>query len=401
MKLSLCAIALNEEESLPQCLNSVNNVVDEMVVLDTGSSDRTVEVAQSLGASVYPFEWCNDFAAARNEALKYVRGEWVLVLDADEVLNPEVVPQVQQAIAQENYLVVNLVRQEIGAAQSPYSLTSRLFRKHPELKFSHPYHAMVDDSAIALIQKEPHWQIVSLSPIAIFHYGYQPDTIAAKGKFKRAREVMEAFLATHPEDAYTGNKLGALYLQEGRIQEGIQLLENAAASQTIDAPILFELHYHLGNGYTRLSDPNQAAQHYQEALKQPILPQLKLGAYNNLGSLLQAAGEFELAEKIYQEALKIDSSFAIAHYNLGMTYKAQGNFKDAIAAYEQAIQLNPHYAPAYQNLGVVWLKCGQIPKSMEAFGRAIALYQTQNPQEAQRLRQKLKAMGFSNFRFWI
>lgn len=399
MKLSLCAIALNEEESLPQCLNSVKDVVDEMVVLDTGSSDRTVEVARELGARVDSFEWCNDFAAARNEALKHVRGEWVLVLDADEVLNPEIIPQIEEAIANENYLVVNLLRQEVGAAQSPYSLTSRLFRKHPELQFSHPYHAMVDDAAIALMQKEPHWQVVSLSPIAIFHYGYDPETIAAKSKFKRAREVMEAFLETHPEDVYTCNKLGALYLQEGRIQKGIELLENALASNAIDAPILFELHYHLGNGYTRLSDPNKAAQHYQKAIQQPILPQLKLGAYNNLGSLLQAAEEFTLAEKIYQEALKIDPSFAIAHYNLGMTYKAQGNFKGAIAAYEQALQLNPNYAPAHQNLGVVWLKCGQIPQSMEAFGRAIVLYQNQNPQEGKRLRQKLKAMGFSDFGF--
>ncbi|NEQ17165.1 MAG: glycosyltransferase family 2 protein, partial [Moorea sp. SIO3E2] len=76
-------IVKDEEESLPQCLSSVKDVVDEMVVLDTGSTDRTIEVAQSYGARVYQFEWCNDFAAARNQALKYVQGEWVLVLDAD------------------------------------------------------------------------------------------------------------------------------------------------------------------------------------------------------------------------------------------------------------------------------------------------------------------------------
>lgn len=270
MKLSLCAIALDEEESLPRCLNSVRDVVDEMVVLDTGSRDRTVEVAREKGARVYSFQWGNDFAVARNEALKYVRGEWVLVLDADEVLNPQVIPQLKEAIANDDYLLINLVRQEVGATQSPYSLTSRLFRNRPELRFSHPYHAMVDDSAVGLIEKEPHWKIVSLPSIAIFHYGYQPDTIAAKSKFKRARESMEAFLATHPNDVYTQNKLGALYLQEGRYSDGIQLLENTLTKKRIDAPVLFEIHYHLGNGYARLSDPNQAVRHYQERSRNPF-----------------------------------------------------------------------------------------------------------------------------------
>jgi glycosyltransferase involved in cell wall biosynthesis len=73
MKLSLCAIAKNEEATLPKCLSSVKGVVDEIVLLDTGSSDRTIEVAQNFGAKVYNYQWCNDFSAARNEALKYVQ----------------------------------------------------------------------------------------------------------------------------------------------------------------------------------------------------------------------------------------------------------------------------------------------------------------------------------------
>ncbi len=144
MKLSLCAIALDEEVALPQCLSSVTGVVDEIVLLDTGSSDRTKEIAQSFGAKVYDYKWCNDFSAARNEALKYVEGDWVLVLDADEVLVPEIVPSLQQAINNETYLLINLLRCEVGATSSPYSLVSRLFRRHPDIYFSRPYHALVD-----------------------------------------------------------------------------------------------------------------------------------------------------------------------------------------------------------------------------------------------------------------
>ena len=138
MDLSLCMIVKNEEASLPQTLNSVKAIVDEMIVLDTGSTDGTVEVAKALGAEVYHFGWCNDFAVARNEALKYVRGKWVLVLDADEVLTPEIVPQIEEAIKNERYLVINLIRYEVGATQCPYSLVSRLFRNHPEVNFSRP-----------------------------------------------------------------------------------------------------------------------------------------------------------------------------------------------------------------------------------------------------------------------
>ena len=79
-------IVKNEEHFLPNCLASVIGVVDEIVVLDTGSTDRTCEIAISAGARLEHFEWCDDFAAARNAAVSYATGDWVLVLDADEVL---------------------------------------------------------------------------------------------------------------------------------------------------------------------------------------------------------------------------------------------------------------------------------------------------------------------------
>jgi len=392
-KISFCAIVKNEEKSLPQCLETVRNLVDEMIVLDTGSTDKTVEIASEMGAKVYHFAWCDNFATARNEALKYVQGDWILVLDADERLTPDGVSQIKDAIANPQTLAINLVRYEVGAAQSPYSLVSRLFRNHPDLQFSRPYHASIDDSAIALIKKEPHWQITSISPIAILHYGYQPGEIAAKDKLNRARKAMESFLATNPQDAYVCSKLGALYLQENRIEEGFELLQQGLEFCQDEPLLQFELHYHFANAYARKGDANEAAKQYQAALKQPILPKLKLGAYNNLGSLLQNSGELNLSERMYREALKIDPKFAIAHYNLGMIYKNKGQYQDAIAFYQKALKFDANYAPAHQNLGVLWFKLGDIPNSIEAFKDAIALYQESNPPEAQRLTESLKEMG--------
>jgi tetratricopeptide (TPR) repeat protein len=395
MDLSLCMIVKNEQASLPQTLNSVKAIVDEMIVLDTGSTDRTVEVAKEHGAEVYHFQWCDDFAMARNEALKYVRGKWVLVLDADEVLTPEILPQIKEAIKNDRYLVINLIRYEVGATQCPYSLVSRLFRNHPEVSFSRPYHAMVDDSVELLLRREPDWQVVSLASVAMRHYGYQEGAIASLDKYNRARTAMEGYLATHPHDPYVCSKLGALYVQINQVDQGRELLQRGLDAHPVEPGLLFELNYHLGNLQTRLEDLEAAARHYQTAILQPILPQLKLSAYHNLGNLLLSVGDFTTAKLAYETTLQLDPGLAVAHNNLGMTLKALGELEKAIASYQQAIALKPDYADAYQNLGVVWLKVGKVPESLSAFQKAIALHTAQNNQiEAQRLRQGLQEMGF-------
>ncbi|MBD2387297.1 glycosyltransferase [Cylindrospermum sp. FACHB-282] len=393
MSLSLCMIVKNEEAALPKCLSSVRNVVDEIVVLDTGSSDRTSEVAKGYGAKVYDFQWCNDFSAARNEALKYVTGDWILVLDADEMLKPEIVPALQEAISSEEYLLINLVRQEVGAEQSPYSMVSRLFRHHPDIRFERPYHALVDDSVAAILRQELHWQVGYLPGVAILHSGYQKKAIAQFNKFAKAQATMEEFLATHPHDPYVCSKLGALYVESGKIAQGMDLLTRGIAVAEENYEILYELHYHLGIAYSHLQNSPEAIFQYQAAIKLPIYPMLKLGAYNNLGNLLKASGDFNGAKTAYETALKIDPNFIAGHYNLGMIFKALGLFTDAIASYQKAIRLNPNYAEAYQNLGVVQLKVGNIKASLTAFGNAIAIHKQHNPKEAERLRQGLREMG--------
>ena len=395
MQISLCMILKNEERNLPQCLSSVENFVDEMVVLDTGSIDRTVEIAESFGAKVFRFEWGNDFSAARNECLKFAQGEWIFVLDADEALVPEIVPVLQEAIEQENYLVFNLIRQEVGAAQSPYSLISRLFRRHPEIWFTRPYHAMIDDQVMSLLQREPNWKIGSISEVAILHEGYQAEIISGRDKVNRARSTMEGFLATHPTDPYVCSKLGALYVQVGETAKGIELLERGL-NTVEDAATTYELHYHLGSVCVELNAIEKAVEHYQQAIQQPILPRLKLGAINNLGSVLKDYGDFQNAQNLYQQALEIDPTFAIAHCNLGATLKAMGQFTTAIEHYRTAIALNSNYAEAYQNLGVALLKVGQVSESLAAFKSAIALHQQQNPLESERLQQGLREMGLWN-----
>ena len=101
MSLSLAMIVKNEAAHLGHCLDSVQGLVDEIVVVDTGSSDDTVAVARARGAQVTRFDWIGDFSAARNASLAQVTGDWVLVLDADEAIDPVDFPRIRQACAQE------------------------------------------------------------------------------------------------------------------------------------------------------------------------------------------------------------------------------------------------------------------------------------------------------------
>ncbi|BAZ83919.1 family 2 glycosyl transferase [Dolichospermum compactum NIES-806] len=415
-------IVKNEEITLPKCLGSVNNFVDEIVILDTGSTDKTPQIAQQFGAKVHHFTWDNNFSSARNEALKYVTGDWILVLDADESLTSEIIPLLQSVISKEEYLVINLVRQEVGSTQSPYSLVSRLFRNHPDIYFDRPYHALIDDSVTAILTQEPHWQIGYLPGVAILHTGYQKAVINEQNKYAKAAAAMEEFFASHPNDAYVCSKLGALYMQMGKIDAGMELLNRGLNQlignqvneekktlnkfkhsqsqefavdfdEDINYDILYELHYHLGIAYTNLQNLSPAISHYQAAVKLPIYPLLKLGGYNNLGNLLKNVGDLPEAKIAYETAIKIDPNFVTGYYNLGMVCKAMGLFSEAIDAYNNAINLNPDYAEAYQNLGVVLLKIGDVSGSLEAFEYAISLHELYNPEEAKRLYQGLKEMG--------
>ncbi len=395
MSLSLCMIVKDEAANLPRCLDSVQGLVDEMVILDTGSSDETIAIATQYGARVDRGEWQHDFAAARNQTLERATGDWILVLDADESLVPEAIPAIQAAMGNENHVLVNLVRQEVGAVQSPYSLVSRLFRRRSDLRFQRAYHELIDDSVMALVQREPHWQVITLSPVAIRHWGYQPGTIAERQKRDRARTMLEKALAQQPDDAYLCSKLGALYLDSGQVEKGLVLLHRGLKANPTEAGVLYDLHYHLGIAYSRVNQLQAAIGHYQQATQQPILALLKLAAYNNWGSVLKEQGDLAGAEAAYQTVLQLDPNFALGYYNLGLTLRAQGRLQGAVAAYQQALRLNPHHAEAYQNMGVVLLKLGSIPASLNAFRRAIALHQQQgNAAEADRLRQGLAEMGW-------
>jgi tetratricopeptide (TPR) repeat protein len=387
-------IVKNEAANLSRCLESVVDIVDEMILVDTGSTDETIAVAQSFAAQIYLYDWQDDFAAARNYGLQYVQSDWVLVLDADEILVRGIIPQLQRVMQQPDTLAVTLLRQEVGAQQSPYSLLCRLFRHHPQILFQRPYHEVIDDSVLAIQAQDPTWQVAYLPEVAIEHFGYQRDAIATRNKHQRARQIMAAALAQDPEDVYLCSKLGALYGEMGEVEKGLALLQRGLRLKPTEAAIVYELHYHLGHTYTYLGQLQLALQHYQQAVNQDLPDCLKIGAYNNWANLLKELGHLNQACQVYRHLIACQPDLALGYYNLGLTLREQGDLGGAIAAYQQALEKQPDYADAYQNLGVAFFKQGNLQASQRAFAQAIALHlQDNNVAEADRLQQGMAELG--------
>jgi tetratricopeptide (TPR) repeat protein len=387
--LSLSMIVRDEAERLAACLRSVQGFVDEMVVVDTGSSDDTVAIAEGLGATVHRIDWPGDFAPARNQALQWVSGDWVLVLDADEQLRPEAREPLRQLMEQPELLLVNLLRQELGALQSPYSNVSRLFRRHPAIRWSRAYHSLVDDSVAELLQREPHWRIADCSTPALLHDGYRPELLSAGNKAARLRSAMEAELLARPDDPYACAKLGSLEVAEGQAQRGIELLRRGLQHCPAGAhPERYELLLHLAMAEAE-REPAAAIALYRQALVTPLAPRLTLAARLNLAALLLNQGQLEDAEELCRQATTVAPEIGLGWFNLGVIRRRRGDLAGALEAYRQAAALSPDHAETQQNLAVALLLGGDIIGARQGFRQAIQLLVLQGRgDEAEQLRQQ-------------
>jgi tetratricopeptide (TPR) repeat protein len=204
--LSVCLIVKDEEQSLPDALQSVRDIAHQIVVVDTGSTDRTVELATELGAEVHHFEWCDDFSAARNFALEHARGDWVLVLDADEILPAEAIDPLHQDLGRDNFLgyrlpLVNKIQTEQGEEETADGLchVPRLFRNAPGLHFVGRVHEQIYSSVLL---RQGDWQMDSgIGATTLHHFGYEPSVKLERDKVKRNLRLLELALEEQPPEA--------------------------------------------------------------------------------------------------------------------------------------------------------------------------------------------------------
>ena len=186
-KLSLCMIVKNEEKYLTDCFSSVQDVVDEIVLVDTGSTDQTLVIAEAFSAKIFQFDWVNDFAAARNFALSKCSGDLILYLDADERLNEsslQTIRQIKNSDDNTAYLctVVSLDRKNSRDNSMQYV---RLFPNIPEISFSGKVHEQIVPSL-----KEKGIRIVQ-SGVVIIHIGYNVSEEIKREKAKRNIYLLE------------------------------------------------------------------------------------------------------------------------------------------------------------------------------------------------------------------
>lgn len=368
-RVSLTMIVRNEETQLAACLRPVAHLFAEMIVVDTGSTDQTREVATELGCRVLDFRWCDDFSAARNEAIRHVTGDWVFWLDADDrldALNVGRLAKLFRTLDDKNqaYLMscVSLPRFVSDTAQViPHC---RLFRAHPAIRWRRRVHEQILPSI------EPLGHAIVGTDIQIQHLGYQ-DAALVRRKHQRDLRLLRLEYATDPCDPVTLYYLGMAHAGLGQHAEALPLLRSSLRYATGSGDWvrllygsihdLLELLGHweearaiLAEAVTRfphdpalltrradllasLGDYGGAEHCLLELLHAPVEPVVAAGRQTSLdlregrrllGCVYTEQRRFEEAERLLQELVRQDPQSVQAWYSLGRTYLAWHRFAE-------------------------------------------------------------------------
>ncbi|MCU0308989.1 MAG: glycosyltransferase [Thermoleophilia bacterium] len=226
-RVSLCMIVKDEEAHLERCLASARAAVDEMIVVDTGSTDGSVAIAERMGARVLHHEWTGDFAAARNVSLEAATGDWILYLDADEELadGAQVRALVGDPDAEGFFLrEVSYLGDEVGidAVANP---AFRLFRNRPGYRFRGALHEQILPSLPVEARNR-----AKFTGAEILHYGYLRPSVLERGKIARNLEILEQELKAKPKDAFTLFNAGMETQRAGDLERAVDYYRRAYAA---------------------------------------------------------------------------------------------------------------------------------------------------------------------------
>jgi len=397
-KLSVCMIVRDEEQMLPRCLNSLEKIADELIIVDTGSKDTTISRAKDFGAKIYELEWCDDFSAARNEAIKHATGEWILQMDADEELLPES-EKLLRKMMRNPWALLYMIYIDNGPTYSErFFKSARLFRNHPQIKYSRAYHETIRQSADNILASEAGWKIVYEPKLVLRHYGYETSEIKERGKLDRELRILESHMQDNPDDQSMAIRLAEVYKHTGQYDKALGICKKAleanpdyAAAYHILGTVYFEqgnldgaivqyakaltidtnqpwVHYHLGAAYRDKGNTDKAIDEFNKALSRDA----GLGkVHTALGAALHEKGMLDKAFQEYLKALQINPKDAEAHFNLGIIFRSRGMPDKAIKAYKNAISSDPSLAEAYNNLAIVYFMNKEYSAAVKYCDKAV------------------------------
>ncbi|MGE4428577.1 MAG: glycosyltransferase [Solirubrobacteraceae bacterium] len=404
LTLSLCMIVKNEEAMLGRCLDAVVGGVDEVVIVDTGSADRTVEIAESFGASVLHHAWNDDFAAARNVSFDAATGDWLLYLDADEVLHPGHAERLRALTGQVWREAMSIVGTSHtgadgdGTAMMHHSL--RLFRNRPDRRF----HGRLHEQVAGLEDLSPHR--FAVADIRFEHYGYLGEVREAKDKRHRNRAIIEQQLADGDDSPFVRFNLGMEYANDGEHSQALEQFE-LSWQRLQDVPNAPSLGFvpllalHLADALRTAGRTDEARTHIDRALR--IYP-----GFTDLvivdALTARDTGEGDRAETLLRRCLAMGdaptkygatagSGSFLPTRMLGDMLSLRGHHDEAIELLERSMRDHPRHLPTVETLALALLRSGVDPAA--TVERVFALLPAVSANARYLLARALQAAGAS------
>jgi tetratricopeptide (TPR) repeat protein len=371
--LSLCMIVRDEERMLGRCLAAAAPAVDEIIIVDTGSQDATIEIARSFGARVIERPWTGSFADARNASFEAATGDWLMYLDADEVLVADDVPRLRALTGHTWREAFSLVETsftgELGDGAELTHTTLRMFRNRPEYRFDGRIHEQIADKLPSYAPGR-----IGHTPVRIEHYGYLESVRSAKEKFQRNIELLRAQAAENDSDPFLHFNLGCEYAAAGDARSAVAELERswsllqgggAVTSREWTPTLILVLVKNL-----RFSGrPHDALRWAQDGLE--LFPQLT-DLVLEQGTAWQDLGDETRAEALYRRCLElgdaptghgsiVGSGTFRPRLALAKLLLARGETAEARELLQFSLEHDPDFLPAVAPYATARLAQGDDP----------------------------------------
>jgi len=408
-RVTLCMIARNEERFLPECLALARDAVDELVVVDTGSTDRTVAIAESFGAKVIHSPWQDDFSAPRNVSLRAATGDWILVLDADEFLQPGACECIRALVADPAISGYHLRFVNVyGDGRTTGVMMVRLFRNLPGVEYQNVIHEQVTPSLQRL--GSARGLVLASADVEVEHHGYTPEMMDQRGKNERNERLFQKQLAQTPDDIYSHYKYGDFLRRvAGRGDDARRLLERCLELILQGPPTLPRELPYAGEvaalcalEAARSGDTAKARAVVDTALRR-FLPTPNL--YYLSASLALAEGRTEEAIVHYRRCLAYRGQVLVVPIQEGITsyvslagiaqaWMQRGELDRAQLLLEQAIAIEPGYEVATLALSRLCILRGENQRALRVLTAFLAAH-PDSPGACQQTTLILHRLGLS------